>query len=86
MSASSQRLGRRQVRTRKQASRRPTATSDADGLPVGLRFGPSTPKGLERNWIETLPGKGFLVGFRACHPTEGLFDGSWKLNDVDKLK
>jgi hypothetical protein len=53
---------------------------------VDLYFGPKAPKGWENNWIETLPGKGFFVWFRAYHPTEGLFDGSWKLNDVESLK
>lgn len=59
--------------------------ANADGS-VDLYFGPNAPKGLESNWIETLPGKGFFVWFRVYHPTEGLFDGSWKLNDVEHVK
>ena len=53
---------------------------------VDLYFGPTAPAGWEANWIETLPGKGFFVWFRAYHPTEGLFDGSWTLNDVEIVK
>ena len=53
---------------------------------VDLYFGPKAPKGWETNWIETLPKKGFFVWFRAYHPTESLFDGSWMLDDVKKLK
>jgi hypothetical protein len=58
---------------------------NSDGS-VDLYFGPTAPKGLESNWIETLPQKGFFVWLRAYHPTEGLFDGSWKLDDVKKVK
>ena len=58
---------------------------NADGS-VDLYFGPTAPTGLESNWIETLPIRGFFVWFRAYHPTAGLFDGSWKLDDVEKLK
>jgi len=29
---------------------------------------------------------GFYVWFRAYHPTNGLFDGSWMLDDVEKIK
>ena len=52
---------------------------------IDLYFGPAAPEGLENNWIETLPNKGFFVWFRAYHPTEALFDGSWKLNNVEKI-
>lgn len=58
---------------------------NADGS-VDLYFAPKPPKGLETNWIETLPGKGFFVWFRSYHPTEGLFDGSWMLDDVKRIK
>ena len=58
---------------------------NADGS-VDLYFAPKAPKGFESNWIETLPKKGFFVWLRAYHPTEGLFDGSWKLSDVERVK
>jgi hypothetical protein len=53
---------------------------------VDLYFGPTAPKGLESNWLETLPKKGFFVWLRAYHPTEALFDDSWKLPEVEKVK
>jgi len=37
-------------------------------------------------WIETIPGKGFYPMFRFYSPKEGLFDGTWKLSDVELLK
>jgi hypothetical protein len=55
---------------------------------VDLYFGPagSAPAGLEANWIETLHGKGFYPMFRIYYPKAGLFDGTWKLPDVEPLK
>ena len=61
--------------------------TNADGS-VDLYFGPagSAPAGLEANWIETLPGKGFYPLFRVYYPKPGLFDGTWKLPDVELMK
>jgi hypothetical protein len=55
---------------------------------VDLYFGPagSAPAGLEANWIETFPGKGFYPMFRIYYPKAGLFDGTWKLQDVEAVK
>jgi hypothetical protein len=60
--------------------------TNADGS-IDLYFGPagSAPKGLETNWIETLPGKGFYPMMRFYSPKEGLFDGTWKLPDVESM-
>jgi hypothetical protein len=61
--------------------------TNADGS-VDLYFGPagSAPAGLEANWIETVPGKGFYPMFRFYSPKAGLFDGTWKLPDVEAVK
>jgi hypothetical protein len=61
--------------------------TNADGS-LDLYFGPagSAPKGLEANWIETVPGKGFYPMFRIYAPKAGLFDGTWKLPDVEVMK
>ena len=45
--------------------------------------GRSAPAGMESNWIETVPGKGLYPMFRFYSPKEGLFDGTWKLPDVE---
>lgn len=50
---------------------------------VDIYLGPEAPEGMESNWIETLPGKGFFLWFRVYHPTEEFFNGSWKLNEVE---
>jgi hypothetical protein len=55
---------------------------------VDLYFGPagSGPAGLQANWIETVPGKGFYPMMRFYSPKAGLFDGTWKLSDIELLK
>ena len=61
--------------------------TNADGS-VDLYFGPAgtAPAGFEANWIETMPGKGFYPMFRIYYPKAGLFDGTWKLADVELVK
>ena len=56
---------------------------NADGS-IDIVFAPSAPAGMEKNWIQTVPGKGFFVWFRAYHPTEPFFDKSWQLPDIVK--
>jgi hypothetical protein len=55
---------------------------NADGS-IDLYFGPKPPVGMETNWIETVPGKGWYPMIRFYTPKEGLFDGTWKLADVE---
>lgn len=61
--------------------------TNADGS-IDLYFGPagSSPAGLETNWIETVSAKGWYPMFRFYSPKEGLFDGTWKLPDVELVK
>jgi hypothetical protein len=53
---------------------------------IDLHFGPAAPTGLEQNWIKTIPGEGFFAMFRLYGPLEPLFDGTWKLNDLEVVK
>jgi hypothetical protein len=41
---------------------------------------------MEANWIETVPSKGWYPMLRFYSPTEGLFDGTWTLPDVEAVK
>jgi hypothetical protein len=61
--------------------------TNADGS-IDLYFGPagSAPAGWEANWIETVPGKGFYPMMRFYSPKEGLYDGTWKLPDIELKK
>jgi hypothetical protein len=58
---------------------------NADGS-VDLYFGPKPPEGLEKNWIPTVPGKGWFAYFRLYAPTEAYFDHSWGLPDLVRVK
>ena len=50
-----------------------------------IYFGPSSP-GEGRNWLKTLPDKGFFVILRLYGPTKAFFDQSWKPSDIEKVK
>ena len=62
-----------------------TLDANPDGS-VDLHFGPAAPAGNASNWIETVPGKGYYLMMRFYSPKAGLFDGTWKLPDVEVTK
>lgn len=59
---------------------------DDDGS-VNLYFGPEPPddEKLHANWIKTVAGEGWFTYFRLYAPTEGYFDQSWQLQDIERL-
>lgn len=58
---------------------------NADGS-VDVYFGPQMPPGQEKNWIRTVPGKGWFPIFRFYGPLQPLYDQTWKLPDVEQTK
>lgn len=58
---------------------------NADGS-VTLYFGPTSPKGKESNWIQTVPGKGWFSILRLYGPQEAWYDESWKPGDIELVK
>ncbi len=48
-------------------------------------FGPKAPKGHEDNWVQTLPGKGYLVLLRLYGPLQPWFDKTWKPGDFELM-
>jgi hypothetical protein len=58
---------------------------NADGS-TDQYFGPEAPTGKKKNWLATVPGKGYFVIFRLYGPTEPFFDQSWKPSDIEKVK
>ena len=50
---------------------------------VDLYFGPEPPKGKEINWIETVPGKGWMVLIRLYGPLEPWFDRTWQPGEFE---
>ncbi len=59
--------------------------ANADGS-VDVYFGPTPPAGMENNWIQTVPGKGWNMLFRLYGPLEPWFDKTWRLGEIKPLK
>lgn len=52
---------------------------------MNLYFGSKAPAGLESNWVPT-GGEDFFLMFRLYGPDKPLFDKSWVLGDVEKVR
>jgi hypothetical protein len=70
---------------RSDRSSRDDIVKNPDGS-VDIYFGPTAPKGLEQNWIPTVPGRAWFAGFRFYGPLEPYFDKSWPLPDIQLVK
>jgi len=57
---------------------------NADGS-MDLYFGPKPP-GEGKNWLATIPDKGWFTIFRVYGPKKEFFDKTWKLNDIEKVR
>jgi hypothetical protein len=55
--------------------------ANADGS-VDVYFGPQAPQGKEKNWIRTVPGRGWFTYVRFYSPTEAFFGQTWKPDDI----
>ena len=66
-------------------SSRQDPLKNADGS-VDLYFGPTAPRGFDKNWIPTLAGKAWFPYFRLYGPTEAHFDRSWILPNIVLVK
>ena len=62
-----------------------TMRKNSDGS-VDIYMGPKAPAGQESNWIPTPEGKSWFPWFRFYGPEKALFDKSWKMPDIEKLK
>jgi hypothetical protein len=50
---------------------------------VDVFFGPRAPRGKEKNWIETVEGRGWFTLLRFYGPTQAFFDQTWKPGDIE---
>lgn len=66
-------------------SSRMDLAKNADGS-VDIYMGPNAPKGFEKNWIPTVPGRGWFTLFRLYAPTEAYFNKSWPLPSIEQVK
>ena len=54
---------------------------------ITLYIGPTKPEGEKaKNWIQTLPGKGWFPYFRFYSPDTPFLDKTWVLPDIEKAK
>ncbi|TDO73627.1 hypothetical protein EV143_105225 [Flavobacterium chryseum] len=67
------------------SSQTPGLKTNSDGS-VDLYFGPTPPASGESNWVPTDPKGKFEILARFYGPKPNLYDQSWKLNDVEKVK
>jgi hypothetical protein len=50
---------------------------------VDLYFGPNPPAGMEKNWTQTVTGKGWFAILRLYGPLESWFDKTWRPGDFE---
>lgn len=65
-------------------SNRPDLAKNEDGS-ADIYFGPEAPAGKEANWIPTVKDRRFFLLFRFYGPELAAFDGSFKLNDIERI-
>ncbi|WP_454763997.1 DUF1254 domain-containing protein [Cupriavidus campinensis] len=58
---------------------------NADGS-VDIYFGPRAPQGKEKNWVQTVEGKGWFPLLRFYGPLQPFFDKSWKPGDIEETR
>lgn len=51
-----------------------------------IYFGPTVPKGHEKNWVQTMPGKGYTVLLRLYGPLQPWYDKTWMPEDIKVVK
>ena len=49
-------------------------------------FGPKAPAGMEKNWVETIPGKGWFMILRLYGPLEPWFNKTWRPGEIEEVK
>jgi hypothetical protein len=70
----------------------PTVGSQTKGLlvntdgSVDVYFGPKAPAGKEKNWVQTVPGKGWNTILRLYSPLEPWFNKTWRPGEIEPVK
>jgi len=52
---------------------------------VDVYFGPTSPKGKEKNWVQTIPGQTWSMLLRLYGPLERWFDKTWRPGEIEPL-
>lgn len=70
----------------------PSVGSQTEGLKKNddgsyeIYFSPEPPEGYEKNWLETIPGKGWFVILRMYSPLQPWIDQTWQPNEIELVK
>ena len=47
-------------------------------------LGPKAPPGMESNWVQTIPGKGWFMILRLYGPLEPWFNKTWRPGEIER--
>jgi hypothetical protein len=70
----------------------PTVGSQTKGIKQNkdgsydIYFGPKPQKGFEKNWLATVPGKGWFVALRLYGPLEPWIEKTWRPGEIELVK
>jgi Protein of unknown function (DUF1214) len=64
------------------SARRAEGMRFEDNGDLHIAFGPTAPAENERNWIQTVPDKGWFPILRIYGPLEAWFDKTWKPGEI----
>jgi len=70
----------------------PTVGSQSEGFAKNadgsydVYFAPKAPKGMEGNWLETVPGKSWFTILRMYGPLEPWIDKTWRPGEIELVK
>jgi hypothetical protein len=70
----------------------PTVGSQTEGLrmnddgSVDIYLSPEAPAGFENNWLQTIPGKSWFVGFRMYGPMDAWLNKTWRPSEIELVK
>lgn len=82
-----------QTRSQLQTDQRfPTVGSQTEGIQKNadgsydIYFSPEPPKGKENNWLQTIPGKSWLILLRIYGPEQAWIDKSWRPGEIERVE
>ena len=67
----------------------PGVSSQNEGVKVNddgsvvVWFGRNAPEGMEHNWVQTIPGKGWFMILRLYGPLEPWFNKTWRPGEIE---
>jgi hypothetical protein len=53
---------------------------------VDVYFGPKAPDGKEKNWVQTIPGKGWNTLLRLYGPLEPFYKKTWRPGEIELVE